>query len=141
MEYTPGMISMKYDHTLDYPISMYDKLPYKRNYDYCNIRHVALYSGHIIKYYLCLNQSEKYPINNRDEQIEEILAAIRLQELDRMNSETMTGIDEPGTDGITQEQIQTLLDDPEPNTFPDDDGDGIDAPEGSVDAFEGVEDW
>lgn len=140
MEYTPGMISMKYDHTLDYPISMYDKLPYKRNYDYCNIRHVALYSGHIIKYYLCLNQSEKYPIDNRDEQIEEILSAIRMHELERIHTDDITGIDEPDTNGITQEQIQTLLDDTETSRF-NDDGDSVDAPDNAVDAFEGVEDW
>ncbi|RHV08341.1 hypothetical protein DXB96_00745 [Clostridium sp. OM07-10AC] len=70
-------ISKKYDGTLDYGIEMYDNLPYQRNSDVCNGSTVALYSGHIIKYYLCNNEEEAYPINNRDDEIQSILRRAR----------------------------------------------------------------
>lgn len=42
------ILSSKYDVHLDYQITMYDQLPYKRNADLCGEQNIAMYSGHII---------------------------------------------------------------------------------------------
>ena len=49
------ILSSKYDVHLDYQITMYDQLPYKRNADLCGEQNIAMYSGHVIKYYMCDN--------------------------------------------------------------------------------------
>ena len=72
-------ISKKYDSALDYGITMYDELPYKRNADVCNGSTVALYSGHIIKYYLCNNEEDCFLIDNHDDEIGQILLDIQQQ--------------------------------------------------------------
>ena len=103
-------ISKKYDGTLDYGIEMYDNLPYQRNSDVCNGSTVALYSGHIIKYYLCNNEEDAYPINNRDDEIQAILRHAR-EEAEKRQTENA----EPEVIGdpseITDEQIQALTTD------------------------------
>jgi hypothetical protein len=101
-------ISQKYDGTLDYGIVMYDNLPYQRNADICNASTVALYSGHIIKYYLCLNQEEEFPINNHDGEIRDILRKIEQEETKRLTQpETEETSSVPSSD-LTDEQIQAL---------------------------------
>ena len=104
-------ISQKYDGALDYGIDMYDKITYKRDADICNASTLALYSGHIIKYYLCNNQEEEFPIDNRDDQIEQILQKIREQEALRKLPEQGDEVLDTPTEDITEEQIQTLLED------------------------------
>mgnify|MGYP000196350461 FL=1 len=103
-------ISKKYDGTLDYGIEMYDNLPYQRNSDVCNGSTVALYSGHIIKYYLCNNEEKAYPINNRDDEIQSILRHACEEAEKRQTEDT-----EPEVIGdpseITDEQIQALTTD------------------------------
>lgn len=130
-----NIISAKYDGSLDHPITMYDKLPYQRDSDYCNAEKLTLESGMIIKYYLCLNQMEACPINNHDDEIESILSAIQLQEQQR---KIEIAAQEPATtetqDGITPEQIQTLLKDPDEDEEEPDLSD-------AVNPFENVEDW
>lgn len=129
-----NIISAKFDSSLDHPISMYDKLPYQRDSDYCNAEKLTLESGMIIKYYLCLNQIEACPINNHDDEIESILSAIQLQEQQRIQ----IAAQEPDTtetqDGITPEQIQSLLKDPDEDEEEPDLSD-------AVNPFEDVEDW
>lgn len=128
-------ISQKYDGTLDYGITMYDELPYQRNSDICNAGAIALYSGHIIKYYLCNNQQDEFLINNHDDHIEHILRAISEQEALRRMSEAETADREGASDEITQEQIQTLLEDSEEaeNT--------PDVPPREVENLDDIEDW
>lgn len=130
-----NIISAKYDGSLDHPITMYDKLPYQRDSDYCNAEKLTMESGMIIKYYLCLNQMEACPINNHDDEIESILSAIQLQEQQR---KIEIAAQEPDTtetqDGITPEQIQTLLKDPDAEEEEPDLSD-------AVNPFENVEDW
>ena len=55
--------SLKYETGLDYPITMYDHLPYQRDSDYCNAEKIGLSTGKIIKYYLCNNETEPLTIN------------------------------------------------------------------------------
>lgn len=38
------ILSSKYDVHLDYQITMYDQLPYKRNADLCGEQNIAMYS-------------------------------------------------------------------------------------------------
>ena len=130
-------ISKKYDGTLDYGIEMYDNLPYKRNSDVCNGSSVALYSGHIIKYYLCNNEEEAYPINNRDDEIQSILRHACEEAEKRQTEDT-----EPEVIGdpseITDEQIQALT------TDQSSDNDGTEAePAGTSEVvnLDDIEDW
>ncbi len=130
-------ISKKYDGTLDYGIEMYDNLPYQRNSDVCNGSTVALYSGHIIKYYLCNNEEEAYPINNRDDEIQAILRHAR-EEAEKRQTENA----EPEVIGdpseITDEQIQALTTD----QSSDDDGAETE-PAGTPEVvnLDDIEDW
>ncbi len=128
-------ISQKYDGTLDYGITMYDELPYQRDADVCNSSTVALYSGHIIKYYLCNNKQEEYPINNRDDDIELILQKISEQEALRRISEAEALPSEAPSDEITQEQIQTLLEDNEAQE------EAPEPPVKHVENLDDIEDW
>ncbi len=130
-------ISKKYDGTLDYGIEMYDNLPYQRNSDVCNGSTVALYSGHIIKYYLCNNEEEAYPINNRDDEIQSILRHACEEAEKRQTEDT-----EPEVIGdpseITDEQIQALT------TDQSSDNDGTEAePSGTSEVvnLDDIEDW
>ena len=130
-------ISKKYDGTLDYGIEMYDNLPYQRNSDVCNGSTVALYSGHIIKYYLCNNEEEAYPINNRDDEIQSILRHACEEAEKRKTEDT-----EPEVIGdpseITDEQIQALT------TDQSSDNDGTEAePAGTPEVvnLDDIEDW
>lgn len=130
-------ISKKYDGTLDYGIEMYDNLPYQRNSDVCNGSTVALYSGHIIKYYLCNNEEEAYPINNRDDEIQSILRHACEEAEKRQTEDT-----EPEVIGdpseITDEQIQALT------TDQSSDNDGTEAePSGTSEVvnLDEIEDW
>lgn len=134
-----NIVSAKYDSSLDHPITMYDLLPYKRDPDYCNAETVAMESGQIIKYYLCMNQTEACPIDNHDNEIESILASIQSKELQRVTTATpKPELPEP-QDGITPEQIQTLLEDPDAEQEQDTDGTpNVPDPQNP---FEGVEDW
>lgn len=130
-------ISKKYDGTLDYGIEMYDNLPYQRNSDVCNGSTVALYSGHIIKYYLCNNEEDAYPINNRDDEIQAILRHAR-EEAEKRQTEDA----EPEVIGdpseITDEQIQALTTD----QSSDDDSAGAE-PAGTPEVvnLDDIEDW
>ena len=130
-------ISKKYDGTLDYGIEMYDNLPYQRNSDVCNGSTVALYSGHIIKYYLCNNEEEAYPINNRDDEIQSILRHACEEAEKRQTEDT-----EPEVIGdpseITDEQIQALTTDQSSDNY------GTEAePSGTSEVvnLDDIEDW
>lgn len=105
-------VSQKYDGTLDYGIVMYDNLPYQRNADVCNSSTVALYSGHIIKYYLCINHEEGLPINNHDDEIQDILRHIWEEEEKRRAQQESTDevLDSP-TNVLTDEQLHALTTD------------------------------
>ncbi len=137
--YLPKLVSQKYDEAMDYHITMYDNLPYRRDSDFCGIQQVSLYSGHIIKYYLCLNHEDAYEVGNHDDEIEEILAVAQKNEAKRMAmpEKKQTGKSKKEEQGITQEQIKTLLKD---NAAPPASDDNL-APANAVNAFEGVEDW
>lgn len=145
------ILSSKYDVHLDYQITMYDQLPYKRNADLCGEQNIAMYSGHIIKYYMCDNNQNQFKVDNRDDQIKAILAEIEAHSVVKPSLEDISDASQNDPDGISQEQIKTLLDDnaSTDNTSPNTDSfsaDDIDDNEPNpsiptVDAFAGIEDW
>lgn len=142
--FVSNVISQKYDTALDFHVTMYDSLPYQRDSDYCNAEKLCLVSGQVIKYYLCLNQPAFFAIDNKDDQIQKILA----REAERMKAapapHAITAEDSSEESVITPEQIQTLLDDQEelPDIpLSDDMADDVDAPEHAVNTFADVEDW
>lgn len=145
--FVSNIISAKYDTALDFHVTMYDKLPYQRDSDYCNVEKLALISGRVIKYYLYYyNQPETFSIDNKDDIIDNILAnaAIEEKKYHLQKASAAAGIAEK--EEVTSEQIQTLLDDQENASFDDaeydyDDDDELAAPSGAVNAFEDVEDW
>ena len=73
--------SLKYETGLDYPITMYDHLPYQRDSDYCN-----------------------------DDEIDELLLHIQLQEQKhaQITKEPQPETQQV-SDEITQDQIESLL--------------------------------
>lgn len=133
--------SLKYEATLDYPISMYDNLPYERDSDFCNAEHIGLTCGKIVKYYLCLNQQEEFAVNNRDDEIEEILTKIRLQEQERLRAIEAAQNIAPSSDEITEEQIQTLLEDQTETVEEDTVADSVETEIDPSNPFADVEDW
>lgn len=145
------ILSSKYDVHLDYQITMYDQLPYKRNADLCGEQNIAMYSGHIIKYYMCDNNQNQFKVDNRDDQIKAILAEIEAHSVVKPSLEDISDVSQNNPDGISQEQIKTLLDDnaSTDNTSTNTDSfsaDDIDDNEPNpsiptVDAFAGIEDW
>lgn len=143
--YDSKPISNKYDGTLDYRITMYDNLPYKRNSEFCGAQQIALYSGHVIKYYLCINNEDTFKINNHDDNIQEILSNESKKQLKKISEKESEVIDNDNPNGITQEQIKNLLDDPDVSANSSADLQSDNTPDDSlnntVNAFEGVEDW
>lgn len=70
-----------YDKTLEENMSMYDKLPYKRDADMCNASTLCLNSGNLLKYYRCQQQMEAIEIATQDEHFKDIASKhIRSQE-------------------------------------------------------------
>ncbi len=131
-------ISQKYDGSLDYGIEMYDNLPYKRNSDVCNEGAVALYSGHIIKYYLCKNEKDAYLIDNKDDEIQLILhrASAETEKLRKESSEPEV-IEETDTE-LTDEQLQALTTE-QPSEDPPTDTGSSTPPD--VVNLDDIEDW
>lgn len=68
-----------YDFSLEDNLSMYDKLPYQRNYDRCNGSMVTLVSGNMIKFFRCTS-TEPVQIQTQDENFSSILSAHAQQE-------------------------------------------------------------
>ena len=69
-----------YDARLEENMSMYDKLPYKRNEDMCNASTLALVSGNLVKFYRC-TYDEPAEIDTQDDKFNSIVSEhIRKQE-------------------------------------------------------------
>ena len=130
-------ISKKYDGSLDYGIEMYDNLPYKRNSDVCNEGSVALYSGHIIKYYLCNNEEEAYLIDNKDDEIQSILRRAREEAEKHQTDDAEPEVIGDPTE-LTDEQLQALTTD-QPSDNEDSDAEPAGTPE--VVNLDDIEDW
>ena len=141
--YASNIVSFKYDTALDFHVTMYDNLPYQRDSDYCNEQKLALVSGKVIKFYLYMCQPEKFLIDNKDDEIEEILARIQASRPKLSSAHKVPKLPKESDSGVTQEQIQTLLEDDAPDGAsekqPEDNP--LDAPLNSVNAFANVEDW
>lgn len=105
----------------------------------------------MIKYYLYATKEDAYCIDNKDSHIKEILREIAAKQQKEQHSIPEVP-DAPDEDSVTQEQIQSLLEDnvidstetlPDQTDFTasDENENGPDAPENTVNAFADVEDW
>lgn len=144
--FVTSVLSNKYDTALDFHVTMYDNLPYKRDSDYCNVEKVALVSGRVIKFYLCLNQPEYVEIDNKDDMIESILAEAEIAKKQYEAAKRKKLAKTAAESAADDEQIQTLLDDHEEPLKGYDESDveeedELAAPEDAVNAFADVEDW
>ena len=90
---------------------MYDQLPYKRNADLCGEQNIAMYSGHIIKYYMCDNKEDSFEVDNHDGEIKTLLADIEANTSVTPTVEDISDNEDDMPEGISQKQVQTLLDD------------------------------
>lgn len=136
--FVSNVISQKYDTALDFHVTMYDNLPYQRDSDYCNIEKVAMTSGRVIKFYLYMNQPEPAIINNKDDEMEQYLLELQLKQQRHAAMASSTPAPEISQDEVTDEQIQTLLDDTSSEDF--EENDEIDL-ENTTNPFADVEDW
>ena len=142
--FVSNVISQKYDTALDFHVTMYDKLPYERDSDYCNIEKIAIVSGRVLKFYLYYyNQPEIFTIDNQDDKLDEIFAKAKAASAKKRPSRVASAISSADEADVTPEQIQTLLDDREDISLTEDDFDeeNIDAPADAVNALADVEDW
>lgn len=116
-------IAMKlkqYDSSLDSHVTMYDHLPYERNYDFCNENHIGLVSGNLAKYYMIAPTDKVTTISNHDDDIEARLQEIAAQAIPVQTSVVEESDIPSSPDGITSEQMEHLLSDqPEENTEED----------------------
>ena len=84
-----------------------------------------------------MNQEDAYEVGNHDDEIEDILAVVQREEAKRPAAPARKpSKSKKEEQGITQEQIKTLLKDNDVQSADDNL-----APENAVNAFEGVEDW
>lgn len=131
--FVSNVLSNKYDTALDFHITMYDELPYERDSDYCGKEQIMMHSKKLLKYYVYTFEDVSV-IDNGDDIMESYLADLQLHGAGQAkipdNTKKKT---EQRADEITDEQIQTLLDDNEnPMTQ---------EPATYIDPFAGVEDW
>lgn len=107
------------DFSMGDDMSMYDKLPYKRDSDRCNAGAITLCTGNILKYYRCYF-GEILKLDNIDD-----LASVKIQEhlkeerkrLASLQSDETDVVDtfiDDTEDGISIEQIQSLIGEPSP---------------------------
>lgn len=99
-----------YDASGEVNLSMYDKLPYKRNYDACNAEHIRMESGNVLKYYR-ISTGEAYEVKNHDETFAKRIA--RKQQ--RKKEEPVVDLGDFSEDfpdrGLTEEQMNELFKD------------------------------
>lgn len=68
--YATYLLKRPYDSSLEDHVTMYDSLPYERDYDMCN--GAIMVSGNIIKFFRC-SQAEPFTVSNRDHEFDKII--------------------------------------------------------------------
>ncbi|HEX3020862.1 MAG TPA: hypothetical protein VHP81_00525 [Lachnospiraceae bacterium] len=94
-----------FDTTLFDDLSMYDKMPYKSSYDFCNKGTIGLRSGNLLKYYR-VKVNEPYIFKPKEINIYQNISAGHLNEELPRHEEFL--VDQ---DGLTPEQLESLLED------------------------------
>lgn len=97
-----------YDATLEDNLTMYDKLPYNRDYDICGPGKIGLISGNLVKYYRCA-PSESVMVENHDSDFMRRLSEERHRAEKRQ--EALSKPKEEIPSELSEEQIQSLLGD------------------------------
>lgn len=54
----------------EFPITLYDHLPYRHNPEICSPNHIELVSGNLYKYYTCKESGTPITIENHDQEVE-----------------------------------------------------------------------
>lgn len=136
--FVSNVMSNKYDTALDFHVSMYDELPYQRDSDYCNREKLTLHSSSLMKLYMFENEASI--IDNGDEHMEAYLSELLLKEANQSRiSSASRARAETESSGVTEKQIQTLLDDNgNPMNQADDEGEALG---NTTNPFADVEDW
>ena len=132
--FVSNLISNKYDTALDFHVTMYDEMPYQRDSDYCNREKVTMHSNSLIKYYVYMFDQIS-EIDNGDGIIEAYLSELLYDQANQYNLPSGRHQADSGDDGVTEEQIQTLLDDNGNPMNP------ADEPVVTTNPFADVEDW
>lgn len=100
-----------YDASGEVNLSMYDKLPYKRNYDACNAEHIRMESGNVLKYYRINTAGDSYEVKNQDETFKKRIAQKQL----RKKEEPVVNLGDFSEDfperGLTEAQMNELFKD------------------------------
>lgn len=68
--YAAYLKKQHYDSSLEEHLTMYDHLPYVRDYDMCN--GAIMVSGNIIKFFRC-TEIKPFTVSNRDNEFEQIV--------------------------------------------------------------------
>lgn len=99
-----------YDTSGEVNLSMYDKLPYKRNYDACNAEHIRMESGNVLKYYR-INNGDTYEVKNQDETFEKRIALQKRKEKETPAIDLGNFNEDFPDRGLTDEQMNELFKD------------------------------
>lgn len=99
-----------YDSSMEVDTTMYDHMPYKRDYDICNGKTIRLVSGNIIKYFRCVEQNT-FEVKNHDNEVKAKLAKLNQDNQkdivsDASSTETTT---EKIPEVLSEEQLEQLL--------------------------------
>ena len=68
--YAAYLKKQHYDSSLEEHLTVYDNLPYVRDYDMCNGS--IMVSGNIIKFFRC-TETKPFTVSNRDNEFEQII--------------------------------------------------------------------
>ena len=97
----------KYDSALDFHVTMYDALPYKRDSDYLRATKTYFAQQKYDKILLICYKEDAYQIDNKDSHIKEILREIAAKQ--QKNSIPFPGSSGSPDEDSAPEQIQSLL--------------------------------
>lgn len=107
------LLITRYDRNYEHCADLYDNLPYARNFDFCNGALDKCKSGNVIKYYLYQLAEPTYHIALQPELIDKRIREYQIQAA-AMQTPEVTREEEPEiATGITSEQMESLLSDPD----------------------------
>lgn len=107
------LLITRYDRNYEHCADLYDNLPYARDFDFCNGPLDKSKSGNVIKYYLYQLAEPAYHIALQPELMDKRIREYQIQAADRQTSEVIREDEPEITTGITSEQMESLLSDPD----------------------------
>lgn len=110
------LLITRFDRNYEHCADLYDHLPYKRDFDACNGPIASSNSGNIIKYYLYQLEDKFYPVKYSEELVAKRIHEYETERANLLVPEVETEELPPVVNGITSEQMENLLNDPEEET-------------------------